>query len=87
MSEAESRSATPRPPVALPPSVAEFQWIDMKVVKAAVCMSESWIRSEVAAGRFPAPMRFSGRCSRWTAASIRTYLIERAAEVAAGQNA
>ena len=43
-------------------------------------MSRSWWHDEVRAGRAPAPLHFGPRCSRWTAAVIRQYLIQRAAQ-------
>lgn len=44
-----------------------------------VRMSPSWVHDEIRAGRFPQPLRFGPRCSRWTVASIRTWLAERTA--------
>ena len=73
--------------VELPPSLDDARWVDLKVAEEVTGMKKTWIYKEIQAGRFPAPMRLSSRCSRWTAASIRTYLIERAAEATGGQRA
>lgn len=51
----------------------------IKDVCALVRMSPSWVHDEIRAGRFPQPLRFGPRCSRWTVASIRTWLAERTA--------
>jgi len=42
-------------------------------------MSASWVHEEVRAGRFPPPMRFGPRCSRWRSADVRSWLVARAA--------
>lgn len=68
---------------ALPPELADVAFVDIRDVVSAVCMSASWIHAEVAADRFPKPLRFGSRCSRWTRASIRQYLIDRAAQAVA----
>ena len=60
--------------------LAKLSLLDIRDVCAAVRMSGSWVHDEVKAGRFPQPLRFGPRCTRWTVASIRNYLIERAAQ-------
>lgn len=55
----------------LPPDVAAVAFLDINDVCAAVRMSASWIYDAIRAGRFPAPMRFGAKCSRWRAADIR----------------
>jgi prophage regulatory protein len=75
-----SSAHMPRP---LPADVADVAFLDIKDVIAAVRMSASWIHDAVRAGTFPAPLRYGNRCSRWQAASIRKWLIDRAAEAAA----
>ena len=69
---------TVRPP--LPEAHSDVALGDIKDVCALVRMSSSWIHDEVRAGRFPQPLRFGPRCSRWTIASVRTWLIDRAAQ-------
>ena len=64
----------------LPGDLAELALLDIDDVCNAVCMSRSWWHDEVRAGRAPAPLHFGPRCSRWTAAVIRQYLIQRAAQ-------
>lgn len=67
-----------RPP--LPEAHADVALCDMTDVSALVRMSSTWIHDEVRAGRFPPPLRYGTRCTRWTLASIRSWLIARAAE-------
>ena len=64
----------------LPADLADVALLDIKDVCAVVRMSPSWWHDEVRAGRAPQPLRYGPRCTRWTAASIRNYLIERAAQ-------
>ena len=73
----ELKPKTTRP---LPGDLAELALLDIDDVCNAVCMSRSWWHDEVRAGRAPAPLHFGPRCSRWTAAVIRQYLIQRAAQ-------
>lgn len=47
-------------------------------------LSTSSIYAEVAAGKFPPPLRFSTRCVRWEAGAIRQWLMDTAAEAQAG---
>lgn len=63
----------------LPADVAAVSLLDIRDVCAAVRMSASWVHDAVRARRFPQPLRHGPRCTRWTASSIRQYLIERAA--------
>ena len=63
---------------ALPPELSDVGFVDIRDVSSAVCMSVAWVHAEVAAGRFPKPLRLGPRCSRWTRAAIRQYLIDRA---------
>lgn len=42
-------------------------------------LSASSVYAEVAAGKFPQPLRFSTRCVRWEAGAIRQWLIDTAA--------
>jgi hypothetical protein len=44
-------------------------------------MSASWIHDEVRAKRFPQPLRFGPRCTRWRSADVRAWLIARAQAV------
>lgn len=62
----------------LPAEISDVALLDIRDVIAAVRMSASWIHEEVRAGRFPAPLRYGQRCSRWTTASLRAWLIARA---------
>jgi prophage regulatory protein len=70
----------------IPAALADVAFLDIKDVCAAVRMSTSWVHDEVRAGRFPAPMRFGPRCSRWRSADIRLYLIARAESPAVDAN-
>lgn len=62
----------------LPTNLADVAWLDIRDVCAAARMSASWVHEEVRAGRFPQPLRFGPRCTRWRSADIRTWLIARA---------
>ena len=64
----------------LPADLAAVALLDISDVCAAVRMSASWVHDEVRARRFPQPLRYGPRCTRWTAASVRQYLIDRAAQ-------
>lgn len=64
---------------ALPTLVEAVAFLDIHDVCSALRMSASWVHDEVRAGRFPRPMRFGPRCSRWLASDVRDYLVARAA--------
>ena len=70
----KNTKATRQPPMTL----ADVAFLDITDVCAAARMSASWIHEEVRAGRFPQPMRFGPRCSRWRSADVRDWLIGRA---------
>lgn len=61
----------------LPGDLAEVALLDIDDVCAAVRMSASWWHDEVRAGRAPQPLRWGTRCTRWKAADVRDYLIQR----------
>lgn len=61
-----------------PDVLADVAFLDISDVCAAARMSASWIHEEVRAGRFPQPMRFGPRCSRWRSSEVRAWLVERA---------
>lgn len=62
-----------------PTNLADVAFLDISDVCAAARMSASWIHDEVRSGRFPQPMRFGQRCTRWRSADVRDWLIARAA--------
>lgn len=62
------------------PALTDVALLDVKGVCAAVSMSASWVHDEVRAKRFPQPLRFGWRCTRWRAIDIRQWLIARAEE-------
>jgi predicted DNA-binding transcriptional regulator AlpA len=72
-------SSKPKAPRHPPTNLADVAFLDISDVCATARMSASWIHDEVRAGRFPQPMRFSPRCSRWRSADVRDWLIARAA--------
>ena len=74
-SEAET-SAAAQPPGTL----ADLAFLDIRDVCAAARLSATWIHDEVRAGRFPQPLRFGSRCSRWRSADVRAWLQARAAD-------
>lgn len=63
----------------LPSNLADVALLDIRDVCAVTRMSASWIHDEVRSRRFPQPMRFGPRCTRWRSADIREWLIARAA--------
>lgn len=63
-------------PAAVPSALADVAWLDIDAVCAATCMGKSWIRAKVAANEFPQPHRLGMRCTRWTVADIREWLVE-----------
>lgn len=69
---------TVRPP--LPESHADVALCDIADVKALVRMSDSWIHDQIKARKFPEPVIRLPRCTRWSLAHIRNWLIERAAQ-------
>ena len=77
MTAKTDQKSTVRP---LPGDLAEVALLDIRDVCAAVRISASWVHEEVRAGRFPQPLRYGPRCTRWRAADVRQYLIERAAQ-------
>jgi prophage regulatory protein len=74
---ARRRRSTVRVP--LPESIAEVALLNIVDVCAAVRMSASWVYEAVRLGAFPQPLRFGPRCTRWRAADVRCWLIDRAA--------
>lgn len=77
---------------AVPADLADMQLLDIKVVCALVGMKTSAVqervrrRAEIEAEGgipFPAPVRIGQRCTRWTAGSIKAYLL---AQIAAPQD-
>jgi prophage regulatory protein len=65
----------PRP---IPSGLDDVALIDIGDVCAAVRMSISWVHEEVRQGRFPKPLRFGPRCSRWRLSDVRAWLLKRA---------
>jgi predicted DNA-binding transcriptional regulator AlpA len=61
-----------------PGNLADVAFLDIADVCALARMSASWIHEEVRARRFPQPMRFGPRCTRWRSADVRAWLIARA---------
>ena len=59
--------------------LADVAFLDIRDVCAAARMSASWIHDEVRARRFPQPLRFGPRCSRWRSTDVRKWLLARAA--------
>lgn len=67
------------PSQSIPADIAEVALLNIKAVCTAVSMSRGWVHAEVRAGRFPQPMRFGQRCTRWRAQDVRAWLVDRAA--------
>jgi prophage regulatory protein len=62
-----------------PAALADVAFLDIGDVCAAARMSASWVHEEVRAGRFPQPLRFGPRCTRWRSGDVRAWLVARAA--------
>jgi prophage regulatory protein len=75
----QDRISKPKAPRLPPPNLVDVAFLDISDVCAAARMSASWIHDEVRAGRFPQPLRFGPRCSRWRSSEVRAWLIARAA--------
>jgi predicted DNA-binding transcriptional regulator AlpA len=69
----------PTAPHRTPADLADLAFLDIRDVCAAARMSASWIHDEVRARRFPQPMRFGPRCTRWRSSDVREWLVARAA--------
>lgn len=63
----------------LPANLEDVAFLDIRDVCATARMSASWIHDEVRARRFPQPLRFGPRCTRWRSADVRDWLIARSA--------
>jgi predicted DNA-binding transcriptional regulator AlpA len=61
-----------------PADLAAVAFLDIADVCALARMSASWVHEEVRARRFPQPMRFGPRCTRWRSTDVRAWLISRA---------
>lgn len=80
-----NRHDTTRPngPHRSPTDLADVAFLDIRDVCALARMSASWIHDEVRARRFPQPLRFGPRCTRWRSSDIRVWLMARAEAAAA----
>lgn len=67
---------------AVPAELADMAFMTIGDVCATVRMSASWVHNEVAGQRFPQPVRLGPRCTRWPAASVKEWMIRRAAAAA-----
>ncbi len=65
-----------------PLHVAQLQdaLLTVKTVMAQVGLGRSTIHNKVKDGTFPAPIRLSARCVRWTSSSIRQWIDSLAAQ-------
>lgn len=61
----------------LPTNLEDVAFLDIRDVCATARMSASWIHEEVRAHRFPQPLRFGPRCTRWRSSDVRDWLIAR----------
>ncbi len=80
-------SIKPNAPHRSPADLADVAFLDIRDVCAAARMSASWIHDEVRARRFPQPLRFGPRCTRWRSSDVREWLIARAAAAEADTEA
>lgn len=75
----QDRNSNPSASRQSAPNLADVAFLDIRDVCAAARMSASWIHDEVRARRFPQPLRFGPRCSRWRSTDVRNWLLARAA--------
>ena len=71
---AKRRSRAERRPQPLDVVQLEGALLKLPTVSAWVAMSGPTIRRRVAAGSFPAPVKFGARCTRWRADDVRAWL-------------
>jgi prophage regulatory protein len=57
---------------------ADVALVDIRDIKVLTRMSDSWIYEAVRTGDFPAPVIRRPRCTRWTLASVRSWLKQQA---------
>lgn len=59
-----------------PLHVAQLQTalLNVKTVMATTGLSRSTVNAKVRAGTFPAPIKLSARCVRWTSESIQQWI-------------
>lgn len=69
----------PNAPHRSPTDLADVAFLDIRDLCALARMSASWIHDEVRAHRFPQPLRFGPRCTRWRSSDVRQWLVDRAA--------
>lgn len=67
-----------RPP--LPEAHAEVVLCDMGDLEALTRYKRSWILKAVREKRFPEPLRFGPRCSRWRLIDVRDWLVAQSAK-------
>ena len=77
--DAYPAQAVNRSSSAIPADLAELALLDIKAVSALVGLKSSAIFGRVRAGTFPAPVRIGAKCTRWTAGSIKAWLLEQIA--------
>jgi predicted DNA-binding transcriptional regulator AlpA len=45
-----------------------------------LCVGETFVRAEIAAGRFPAPFKLGARATAWLEADLDRFIAEKAAQ-------
>lgn len=83
----ENKAVRPivRPP--LPEAHADVALCDMVDLEALTRYKRSWILKAVREGRFPEPLRFGPRCSRWRLIDVREWLVAHSAKALANSTA
>lgn len=71
------RRQTVREPI--PDGQADVALLDINDLKALTRMGRSWIHNAVRENEFPPPVIRESRCTRWSLAHVRAWLIERTA--------
>ena len=77
----EPTNSNPKAAPQAPAALAELAFLAIRDVCAVTRMSASWIHEEVRSGRFPPPLRFGPRCSRWRTADVREWLVARSESI------
>lgn len=59
------------------------RWLDIAGVRARVGCGPSWIYDAIKNKGFPAPIKLSARCSRWSEAEILSWMANQTSREAA----
>lgn len=77
---APRKTAQAASPQAISPVLPQEGFIRERKMMPFVTLSRSQIAREVKAGRFPAPVKLSGRIKAWRVADVRAWIASKGAE-------